>query len=131
MRPSLLLLERGGQVLSSVCESAGRGILVFLFIVAVQRPCFHQSSGDWIYFIHKVSIELYIGRGDFLLYFILLFCKTCSKCIFTETCECKCHVVYFKMLPVDPGHELRSVCSCCHFLKREITELPDYNSSIL
>ena len=90
---------------------------IFLFIVAVQRPCFHQSSGDWIYFIHKVSIELCIERGDFLFSFILLFCKTCSNCIFTETCVCKCHVVYFKMLPVDPGDELRSVCSCCHFMK--------------
>lgn len=41
-----------------------------------------------------------MGGGGFVFYFIAMFCKTCSVYFSQESVECKCHVVYFKMLPV-------------------------------
>lgn len=48
-----------------------------------------------------------MGRGGFsILFYCVCFVKH-VLCVFSQkSVKCKCHVVYFKMLPVDAGDEL-------------------------
>lgn len=68
--------------------------------------------------------------GGGVFYSILMCCFVKHVlCVFSQKpVKCKCHVVYFKMLPLDTGDEL-SVLVVSSW--REITQLPDYHSSIL
>lgn len=82
----------------------------------MQRPRFHQSSEEWIFVFMKYHQS---SEGIFLTVLLHCFVKH-VLCVFSQNAvKCKCHVVYFKMLPVDAGEE-RSVL---------VAELTDYYSS--
>lgn len=131
-----LLLGHGGlQMSSSACE-----LLVVVwdcrqrnasFLVSrcqIRHPAFISPvENEFILFIKYQQSCTWRG---WIFYSILLHCFVKHVvCVFSQRpVKCKCHVVYFEMLHVDPGDELFvSVVSSW----REITELPDNHSSIL